>query len=199
MALFWHVGYEPATVARLCSAMEITAPSLYAAFGNKAQLFLEVVQHYEMVNWDAAWRRLEEEPHALQAVETFFLESARILSSGGGSPGGCMVVLAAINVSPESQDISATLKERREEGENRFLRRLSRAVADGQMPPRTDAARLAATLNTLLEGMSVQARDGASSIELESIARIAMRVLPQSLPSRLGALSCDSSVQEPLP
>jgi AcrR family transcriptional regulator len=181
MALFWQVGYEPATVAMLCSAMEITAPSLSAAFGNKAQLFLEVVQHYETVHWDAAWQRLEKEPHALQAIETFFLEAARMISSGGGSPGGCMVVLAATNVSPEAHDIAASLKGRRDAGEKRFLRRLSRAIADGQLPPRTDAVGFAATLNTLLQGMSVQARDGASSVELESIARIAMRVLPQPI------------------
>ena len=49
--------------------------------------------------------------------------------------------------------------------------------------PETEAAAFAATLNALLEGMSVQARDGASRAELEQIARIAIRVLPPSVQS----------------
>ncbi len=34
--IFWRRGYEPASISELCSAMGINAPSLYAAFGNKA-------------------------------------------------------------------------------------------------------------------------------------------------------------------
>ena len=47
--VFWRRGYEPASISELCAAMEINPPSLYAAFGNKAQLFMEAVQHYEDV------------------------------------------------------------------------------------------------------------------------------------------------------
>src|SRR4029077_456124 len=44
--LFWRHGYEATSMAMLLKAMNLTAPSLYAAFGNKEQLFTEAVGRY---------------------------------------------------------------------------------------------------------------------------------------------------------
>ena len=46
MEVFWEVGYEGASMTDLTSAMGITSPSLYAAFGCKEALFREAVAHY---------------------------------------------------------------------------------------------------------------------------------------------------------
>jgi TetR/AcrR family transcriptional regulator, copper-responsive repressor len=47
MRLFWSRGYEATSISDLTQAMEITPPSLYAAFGDKKRLFLEAVERYE--------------------------------------------------------------------------------------------------------------------------------------------------------
>jgi AcrR family transcriptional regulator len=179
LEVFWYQGYEPATVAQLCLAMDIHPSSLYAAFGNKARLFLESVRHYETTYWDTAWQALEQEPDVFLAIERFFLESARILSSSN-LPSGCMVILGATNISQDAHEVNSALRLLREESESCFLRRVKRAIADGQLPSEIDAIGYAATLNTLLEGMSIQGRDGASGGELERIAKIALRVIAQS-------------------
>jgi len=183
LCLFWNVGYEPATIGQLCAAMGINPGSLYTAFGNKSRLFLEAVRHYEASYWDPTWKALEEEPDALLGIERFFLESARILSSPD-SPCGCMVILGATNVSSDAHEVHAALKLLRGESEICFQRRIKRAVDDGQIPSGTDAIGVAATLNALLEGMSIQARDGATNIELERIAKIAIRIVPQPAKDR---------------
>src|SRR6478609_6768993 len=46
MLLFWEHGYEATSLSQLTSAMGITPPSLYAAFGDKQALFLEAVDRY---------------------------------------------------------------------------------------------------------------------------------------------------------
>lgn len=175
--IFWHQGYEPVTVANLCEAMKIKVPSLYSAFGSKSSLFLEAVQHYEKVYWNAPWQRLEQNPDVFQGIEALFIEAAGILSSMG-PPRGCMVILGATNIGPGSLNVGAALKVLRREREDCLLRRLRRAAEDGQIPMDSDAVGLAATLNTLLEGMSVKARDGASKTELAQIAKVTARVLP---------------------
>lgn len=177
LGVFWRRGYEPASVAELCAAMGINPPSLYAAFGNKAQLFLEAVKHYEKVYWYPAWERMAEEPDLRKGIESFFREAARTLTSTE-APCGCLVVLAAVNVSSESQDIIDALKSLRQEGKDFFLARLKRGVKDGSLPPKTDVKALAGALKTLLEGMSIQARDGLSRAELEGIAMSAVAMLP---------------------
>lgn len=175
--VFWRRGYEPASVVELCGAMGINPPSLYAAFGNKAKLFLEAVDFYERTYWDATWAGLEKEPDVYRAIEAFFKEAARILLSPH-APCGCLVVLAAINVSPDSTEVSEAIKSLRQVGKRFFLQRLKQGVKEGQLPEKTDLKSLAATLNTMLEGMSIQARDGLVQAELARIAAHAVRLLP---------------------
>ena len=177
LAVFWKRGYEPASMSELCEAMEINPPSLYAAFGNKAQLFMEAVNHYENVYWNDAWQRLEDEPDLRTAMVGFFQDAARILTSQD-APCGCMVVLGAANVSRESQGVNDALKALREEGKDCFLNRLKQGVADGDLPEDTDVDTLASTLNTLFHGMSIQARDGVPQAELERVVSTAMMLVP---------------------
>ena len=59
---FWKLGYEPASVPELCSAMGVNPPSMYAAFGSKAALFIEAMEHYERSYWDEPGRRFLAEP-----------------------------------------------------------------------------------------------------------------------------------------
>lgn len=178
--IFWRRGYEPTSIAELCTAMAIKPPSLYAAFGNKAQLFLEAVNYYESAYWGRAWEKFEREPDVRTAVCTLFEDAAEILSSHS-APCGCMVVLAAINVSPSSPEVSEAVKRMRQEGKDDFAARLRRAVADGQLPAATDVVSLATVLNTLLEGMSVEAKDGATLDALKLIGKYAVRLLDSAL------------------
>ena len=175
--LFWRKGFEPASVAELCSAMEINPPSLYSAFGNKARLFIEAVNYYERVYWQATWARLEETQEITEAIDRFFSEAADILLSPS-APCGCMVVLAAINVSAESADVVKAVSVLRQEGKDLFEKRLARAVQENQLPAKTNTAALATVLNTLLEGMSIEAKDGASIESLKSIGQHASKLLP---------------------
>ena len=177
--VFWKCGYEPASISQLCSAMEINPPSLYAAFGNKAQLFLEAVNHYEHTFWDSAWSRLDEGHDVKDAVIRFYKSAAEILTSTD-APCGCMVILAAINVSIESQTVIDALKKLRHNSQNRFKKRLSRAIKEGQLPVETNISALSATLYALIEGMSIQARDGASQSELEYISEYISLLFPRT-------------------
>lgn len=176
LQVFWKRGYEPASIAELCKAMQIKPPSLYATFGNKAKLFLEAVQYYEKTYWDAPARAFMAEPDLRSGIDTFFRKSARILVSPD-SPCGCMVVLAAINISEEAEEVIAAIRELRQETKQMFANRLKKAVQDGQLAADTDIPALAGALNTMLEGLSIQARDGLSPSELERIAAHAVRMV----------------------
>ncbi|SHM63360.1 transcriptional regulator, TetR family [Pseudomonas asturiensis] len=180
LAVFWKRGYEPASVAELCTAMGIKPPSLYAAFGNKATLFLEAVAHYETLFWDATWERMNDEPDVVRAIGEFFHSSASILTEPE-APCGCMVVLAAVNVSQDAGEVTAALKALRQEGRDYLQQRLDRAVEDGQLKPHTNTRLLASALNTLLEGMSLQAQDAASREDLQAIGATAISMLTPSL------------------
>lgn len=179
LRLFWEKGYEPTSVAELCQAMDINPPSLYCCFGNKAGLFREAVRYYEEKYWDEPGRRFMEEPDIYKAVEGYFMDAARILLCPH-TPCGCMVVLATVNISPEEKEIIELIHSLRMDTKKMFSDRLSQAIRDGQIPADCDVPALAGSLNSFLEGLSLQARDGIFLSELLNMAAYAVRLLPPS-------------------
>lgn len=178
LEVFWKLGYEPASVTELCTAMGINAPSLYAAFGSKSGLFLEAVTFYEKRYWAAPSRRFMDEKNFYLAVRNFFSEAAHILLSPD-TPCGCMVVLAAVNISEQEEEVIRTVQQLRLATKNMFADKIRQAVKEGQLPADTTVGTLAGAFNTFLEGMSLQVRDGLRAEELEELASYAVRMLPK--------------------
>lgn len=166
LRIFWELGYAPASVAAICKAIGINPPSFYAAFGCKETLFLEAVRYYEKNYWTDLLTEFEESRLPLtQSLRIFFEKAAAVLLNPD-NPNGCMVVLAAVNISPKETKIRSLVKELRRATRDYFARRLARAVREGELAGDVDTEALADTLNIFLEGMSIQARDGLSLASL---------------------------------
>jgi hypothetical protein len=67
---------------------------------------------------------------------------------------------------------------RRTEAIANVTRRIQGAVDDGELPADTDAADLANFYATVYQGMSMQAKDGASQEALIATVKAAMRAWP---------------------
>ncbi|MFF7972130.1 TetR family transcriptional regulator [Streptomyces sp. NPDC007905] len=173
---FWEHGYEATSVSDLTRIMGIGTPSLYAAFGDKRTLFEEVVRVYLDTHGALGDRALAEEPTARAAVERMLREAAAEYTDPA-HPYGCLVAHAATNsTSPEVEQL---LRERRNANIAALESRIRADVAAGRLPAGTDAAALARHTGAMIQGMSQQARDGASRAELESLAEIAMAIWPR--------------------
>ncbi|MEU6180352.1 TetR/AcrR family transcriptional regulator [Streptomyces coeruleorubidus] len=174
---FWEHGYEATSVSDLTRVMDIGAPSLYAAFGDKRSLFEEVVQVYGARYGSFTEQALTEEPTARDAVERTLRQAATAYTEPG-HPHGCLVVHAAANCS--TPEVGQSLRDRRNANIAAFESRIRADVAAGVLPPGTDAAALARHTGAMIQGMSQQARDGASREELEAVAEIAMSIWPRT-------------------
>jgi len=182
MHVFWERGYEAASISELTSAMGITPPSLYAAFGDKERLFLEAIERYADGPGSGAPRALAEEPTARGAIERLLEEAADELTRSC-HPAGCMVVMAATNCSVASAHIQAALAKRRAASDAGIRQRIEQGIREGELPADTDAAALANFYSTVFQGMSIQARDGATRASLVATAQAAMRAWPVDLPA----------------
>ena len=89
-----------------------------------------------------------------------------------------MVVLAVVNIAETEREIIECVRELRLATKKMFADKLRQALQEGQIPQDTDVPALAGALNTLLEGLSLQARDGLFQSELKAIAAHAVRMLP---------------------
>lgn len=177
MHVFWERGYEAASIADLTAAMGITPPSLYTAFGDKEQLFLEAIERYALGYGSAGARALVEEPTARGAIERWLLEAANELTQPC-HPKGCMVVMAATNCSAAAERVQDALLRRRTEAIASVGRRIQGGIDSGELPAGTDAGDLANFYATIYQGMSMQAKDGATHASLLATVRTAMRSWP---------------------
>ncbi len=170
MLLFWRKTYEGTSIADLTGAMGINAPSLYAAFGSKHGLFREAVAHYADHHGTEIWRTLHEAPTIDAAVEGFLFATAQSYSTPGDPP-GCLIVLGTQYGADETDPAHGELRKRRRANLDEIADRMSRAVANGELPAGFDVRGAAAFLLSVQTGMSVLARDGAGRAALEAAAR----------------------------
>ena len=161
---FWRTGYDETSIAMLTRAMGVTPPSLYAAFGDKDQLFDQASAEYfrrvaEAVD-EAATR-----PTAREAI-TVMLDATARAHTDTMTPLGCLMLT------------EPRLAAQREDMHGRLRRRIERGVADGDLPASVEPDELASFLMAVMRGMSGCARDGGSTAEVLAIARYAVATIP---------------------
>lgn len=173
MAVFWERGFEGTRVSDLTDAMALNAPSLYATFGSKEDLFREAVGYYNAPNRSPTTIALKRPGLTRDAVEAMLRDNAREYADPD-TPPGCLIVLAGIAYSAETKVLRDLLKTCRDEDRERLLGRIRTGIKTGELPAALDADRLASFMMTVLYGLSIQARDGATLDELESTIDLAM-------------------------
>ncbi|MGW2240239.1 TetR/AcrR family transcriptional regulator [Streptomyces sp. NPDC001759] len=171
--LFWEYGYEGTSIADLTRTMGISPPSLYAAFGDKRSLFTEVVERYGETFGAFMGRALEEESDVRTGFARMLREAA-VAYTDPMHPAGCLVITAAMNYSAQTADVERDLRQRRVANVRDFEERLTRAEKAGTLPQGAEPRALAVYFAAVVQGMSQQARDGASTAELERVADLAM-------------------------
>ena len=176
MLLFWRHGYEGTSLKDLTTAMEVTPPSIYAAFGDKRGLFLEAVDRY-LGGPITAERLFGGAATAREAARALLTGSAETFT-GDATPAGCLLASAAITGSAESADVQRALSARRAEVEALLRACIEKDVAAGLLPEVTDADAVAAHIMAVVQGLSTLARDGAGRDKLMRVAEVAMRAWP---------------------
>jgi AcrR family transcriptional regulator len=170
---FWTHGYETTSVASLTEAMGINPPSLYAAFGDKRQLFDEAVQLYTRTYGSPP----PTGPDARSGIAAMLRHLAADYTDPSHPP-GCIIITGATNYTPGSQDVRAQLRAMREETKAAIAACIRADVEAGRLPAATDADGLATFYAAVIQGMNQQACDGAGRKTLERVADTAMAAWP---------------------
>ena len=178
MHVFWAKGYEGASLSDLTRAMRINRPSLYAAFGNKEQLFRKALDRY-ISGPLAYFGEALAAPKARDVIEQIFLGAAK-MAGDPRLPSGCLMVQGALAVGSTAGSVRKEAAGRRAAGEVALRRRLQRAKREGDLPKKSDPTELARYVITVLQGMAVQGAGGASPAQLRRVAQTALRAWPKS-------------------
>jgi AcrR family transcriptional regulator len=178
MLLFWRKGYEGTSIADLTEALRITRPSLYAAFGNKEQLFRTVLDRYD--EGTAEFLSSSLNLSTAREVAEGLLRGAANFHARQANPPGCLMVHGALVGSDESDPLREETRNRRTRLREAIRERLARALAEGDLPEGADPEALARYVVAVMRGMAVEAASGAKGRDLHQIVDMAMRALPSS-------------------
>ncbi len=176
LLLFWKHGYESTSISNLITAMGITAPSLYAVFGDKRSLFMAALQRY-LGSPVAAIALIENATTAKQAA-CHMLNNSAIAFTGEHTPPGCLLASATASCSAASAAVQDALAEIRRGFGRQLSDKIRADMAGGQLPTDIDAEALSGHVMAVIQGMSSLARDGASRQSLLAVARSALQAWP---------------------
>jgi AcrR family transcriptional regulator len=177
MHLFWEHGYEATSLAMLREAMGLTPPQIYNAFTDKETLFRKALMRYHQTEIGFALDALSAPVPTGEAMRRLLYGAAQAYSRPD-KPGGCLFVSGALAASPQAQAVAEELRTYRKASEAAIAERLAKGRAVGDLPQDISIERIAKYLAGVMNGMSIQARDGASVEELRDLAETALAALP---------------------
>jgi len=178
LEVFWRKGYDGTSLSDLTEAMGINKPSLYAAFGNKEQLFLKAIELYESRPC-AFFMPALEKPTAYEVAEHMLYGAAAPMANKD-QPQGCVVIQGALSCSEAAAAVKEALANRRLEGQKKLVERFERAKTEGDLPSAVNAETLARYLGSVLQGMAIQANSGATSEQWRQVAELTLLAFPRS-------------------
>ncbi|MGX7897024.1 TetR/AcrR family transcriptional regulator [Tsuneonella sp. HG222] len=174
LRVFWEKGYESASMSDLTDAMGITRPSLYAAFGNKEELFTQALDLYEREKLNYIHEALSA-PTTKGMVANLLNGAIELVS---GDCRGCLGVMATVTCGAETSTIRQHIEGIAANTHRALVERIETGITAGDFTGPADAEALTNYLKTVLQGLSVQAKSGMSRAELESVASATLAIWP---------------------
>lgn len=161
MRLFWRHGYEGVSLNDLTAAIGVAPPSLYSAFGSKAGLYREALDRY--FGLPGALKDIGSTTTLQETIETLLSKAIDAVVDPQGER-GCMISSGMVQAGADHADLARELAERRNAMRDMIAQTLGRWLDP------EPAVSLARYLVAVLQGLSIQARDGASRQELQQVS-----------------------------
>ncbi len=178
--IFQRQGFGGASLNDLTTAMGISRPSCYAAFGDKESLFLKVLDRYSG-QLTTLYRAAAAQPTARAAARHLLLETITIPSANSQNPANVTAqrstCLLDLTTTPGSE-LEAAIRTRRKSLDRALQRRLQRARREGDLPPESDPVALTALLSLTMRGLVSQAAEGVSRAALLAQVETLLQLFP---------------------
>jgi TetR/AcrR family transcriptional repressor of nem operon len=178
---FWVAGYGATSLEDLMRVSGLGKGSLYAAFGDKRQLFLRALRSYTDDSHDALRQVLSDAPRAIDALR-LLLEGPIDGPSDSGMRRGCLMANSTYELGNADPEVLAHAHRTYEASTALICDCVSRAQREGDLSPQTDPVVLARALLAAQQGIVFMNRTGLDTATLTVTARsLATQLLPAPL------------------
>ncbi|KOS01939.1 MULTISPECIES: TetR/AcrR family transcriptional regulator [Paenibacillus] len=154
MRIFWEKGFEATSLSDLTSKMGIQRPSIYAAFGDKKQLFEAALRKYTQSHAAYVRSRLQSNSSVKEAFYNFF--GGVVAEEYEDGPNrGCFCINTMVELAPHDEKFEILTREHQMYLSAVFQETLERGIRSGELEASMDARALAHTMVSLLIGITV--------------------------------------------
>ena len=172
---FWTHGFEGAGMESLTAAMAIGRQSIYGAFGSKKALYLEALRAYSAGNVAALVIALRKAKSPLEALKLVLLTPIEL--NGAERAKGCFGINAVCEFGQSDAEVTAVLSVSGRILQIALVDLAREAQARGEINSEIDSALAADFIQTLLSGVKVAARSGASPETMRMVVDLALGAL----------------------
>lgn len=152
--VFREKGYYNASISDLSKGMQLTSGSIYKAFHDKRNLFLQAFERYTSLLNKSLRQRLAQQPDGRSGIAElfrFYLESASAVEGRRG----CLVVGSAIELQQSDARLSELAQVALQRNQQTIQQLIEKGQKDGSVNPQHDAEALSDLLVCLVLGMRV--------------------------------------------
>jgi len=168
MQLFWRQGYASTSIKSLTEVTQLQPGSLYAAFKNKRQLFLQALDHYFDELQIGITALLGSSAPPLDRIRGFF-DHLLQQTQDDCDMKGCMLVNTLLEIPPDDIEINQRVAGMLQQIEKEFCRVLQQAQDEGTLAADKNPAALAQLLMTGILGLRVYNRMQTNPADLKGI------------------------------
>lgn len=169
--VFWDRGFSAASLDNLSVATKLNRPSLYGAFGDKEDLYLDTLEGYREDSLDILFEALNPALPLRENLACIYAEALKIYLHGETAARGCFLIGTATAEAIQHDRVREVLRRSLNEFDDAIKERMELAVERRELPDNTDAATLAKLTSAVMHSLAVRARAGDTRETLEAIAR----------------------------
>ena len=179
MRVFWRQGYTATSIKDLTEATHLQPGSLYAAFKNKRNLFLQSLDHYFNDLHADVVRLLHSDSPPLQRIHEFFAYLLEQVERDTEFK-GCLLVNTLLEIPANDEEINQRVSSMLQTVEKEFCQVLEEAQHNGDITPTHKPDELARMLITGIFGLRVYNRMQPDTKAMQTVVDNLLSVLDYS-------------------
>ncbi len=172
----WAVGYEATSLQDLLKSMGLSKSSLYQTFGNKHELFIRCLDHYQQSMVD----KLNEQLDSSDSVKQFignFLEGVIAEAKNSSGRKGCLLVNTANELSQRDADIAKAVTDGTVNVAKLFQQAIELGKQKKEINVDTSTEHLVSYLITSISGLRTMIKAGAETSTLKPVTDLIIKTL----------------------
>jgi AcrR family transcriptional regulator len=175
--VFWDRGFAGTSLDALSAATQLNRPSLYGAFGDKENLYLDALEGYRAESMGVLADALDPSLTLRENLARVYGRALDIYLHGETAARGCFLIGTATAEAIQHERVRDVLNRSLNDFDGEIEKRMTLARERGELPGGADPHMLAKLASAIMHSLAVRARAGDSRETLEALAQSGVEMI----------------------